>query len=66
MLVALGVGVVLAHRAGATKFAERRWFQLLPVFSAALLMVMGLWLAREGVQRLVAGATERDTPARKG
>jgi len=66
VLVALGVGVVLAHRVGATKFAERRWFQLLPVFSAALLMVMGLWLAREGVQRLVAGATESDTPALKG
>lgn len=54
VLVALGVGVVLAHRAGAARFGERRWFQALPVLSAALLVGMGLWLARDGVQRLTA------------
>ena len=50
VLVALGVGVVYAHKAGASRFSESRWFKLLPMVSAALLLVIGLWLCREGIQ----------------
>lgn len=50
VLVALGVGVVYAHRAGAARFSESRWFQVLPMVSAALLLAIGLWLCREGIQ----------------
>lgn len=49
VLVLLGVGVVYAHRAGAMRFAESRWFQVLPMVSAALLLGIGLWLCREGL-----------------
>jgi ABC-type nickel/cobalt efflux system permease component RcnA len=50
VLVALGVGVVYAHKAGAGRFGESRWFRLLPMLSAALLLGLGLWLCREGVR----------------
>jgi ABC-type nickel/cobalt efflux system permease component RcnA len=50
VLVLLGVSVVYAHRAGAARFAESRWFQVLPMVSAALLLGTGLWLCREGVK----------------
>ena len=50
VLVALGIGVVYAHKAGASKFSECRWFQMLPMVSAALLLTIGLWLCREGIQ----------------
>ena len=50
VLVALGVGVVYAHKAGAMRFSESRWFKLLPMVSAALLLGIGLWLCREGIQ----------------
>lgn len=53
VLVLLGIAVVMAHRAGGKKFGERRWFRALPVISAALLVGMGLWLARDGVQMLM-------------
>jgi nickel/cobalt transporter (NicO) family protein len=53
VLVLLGIAVVLAHRQGGKKYGERRWFKLLPVVSAALLVAMGLWLARDGVQMLM-------------
>jgi ABC-type nickel/cobalt efflux system permease component RcnA len=59
VLVALGIGVVLAHRAGASRFGERKWFRLLPVISAGLLVAMGLWLSRDGMQRLVAVEKQR-------
>jgi nickel/cobalt exporter len=49
VLVALGLGVVYAHRAGATRFRERRWFRLLPVISAAVLVGLGFWLCKEAV-----------------
>jgi nickel/cobalt transporter (NicO) family protein len=54
VLVLLGIGVVLAHKAGGKKFGERKWFQKLPVISAALLVAMGIWLARDGLQMLSA------------
>jgi len=50
VLVALGVGVVYAHKAGATRFKESRWFRLLPSVSAILLVVIGFWLCREGLK----------------
>jgi nickel/cobalt transporter (NicO) family protein len=53
VLVLLGVAVVLAHRAGGAKFADRKWFQRLPVISAGLLVLMGLWLIRDGGQLLL-------------
>ena len=53
VLVILGVGVVYAHRAGATKFAESRWFQYLPIVSAVLLIGIGFWLCQEGLRAAV-------------
>ena len=50
VLVMLGVGVVYAHRAGAMRFGDSRWFKLLPMASAAALLAIGLWLCREGLQ----------------
>jgi nickel/cobalt exporter len=50
VLVMLGVGVVYAHKAGAIRFSESRWFKLLPMVSATLLLGIGLWLCREGLQ----------------
>jgi hypothetical protein len=50
VLVALGVGVVYAHRAGATRFKESRWFRLLPTVSAVLLVAVGFWLCQEGIR----------------
>jgi ABC-type nickel/cobalt efflux system permease component RcnA len=62
VLVMLGVGVVMAHRAGATRFGEKRWFRLLPVVSAGILVVMGLWLCRDGMQRLIAAEAHPTPP----
>lgn len=50
VLVLLGVGVVYAHRAGATRFKESRWFKLLPMVSAVLLVAVGFWLCLEGLR----------------
>ena len=54
VLVALGVGVVLAGRAGGRRFAERRWFRYLPVASAFVLTALGLWFLRDAAQALAA------------
>ena len=53
VLVGLGVGVVYAHRAGATRFKESRWFRLLPTVSAVLLVAVGFWLCQEGLRAAV-------------
>lgn len=50
VLVGLGVGVVYAHRAGAVKFKESRWFRMLPTVSAILLIGIGFWLCQEGIR----------------
>ena len=50
LVMMLGVGVVYAHKAGAMRFSESRWFKMLPMVSAALLLGIGLWLCREGLQ----------------
>jgi cytochrome c biogenesis protein CcdA len=52
VLVALGVAVVYAHRAGETRFKDSRWFRLLPVVSAVLLVGIGVWLCRQAVGML--------------
>jgi ABC-type nickel/cobalt efflux system permease component RcnA len=56
VLIGLGIGVVYANRAGGRRFGERAWFQFLPVFSAALLVALGVWFVRDGWQFLVAAA----------
>ncbi len=53
VLVVLGVGVVYAYRAGATTFHESRWFRLLPIVSAVLLIGVGFWLCQEGLRAAV-------------
>lgn len=50
VLVLLGVGVVVAHRKGAVKFKESRWFKALPMVSAVLLVLVGFWLCQEGLR----------------
>ncbi|MCZ2343281.1 MAG: hypothetical protein LC104_16030 [Bacteroidales bacterium] len=52
VLVMLGIAVVYAHRFGGSRFGESRWFQRLPMVSAILMLGMGLWFARAGVQSL--------------
>jgi nickel/cobalt transporter (NicO) family protein len=52
VLMLLGIGVVLAHRAGKTRLGEWRLFRLLPIFSAFVLMILGLWFMRDAAQTL--------------
>jgi nickel/cobalt transporter (NicO) family protein len=52
VLVGLGLAVLYAHRAGGAKFGESRWFKLLPVASALLLLVMGIWFLKDGFRML--------------
>jgi cytochrome c biogenesis protein CcdA len=54
VLVALGIGVVYAYRAGTKHFHESRWFRYLPMVSAALLVGIGFWLCKQAVG-MVAG-----------
>ena len=54
ILVALGIGVVYAYRAGTRRFHESRLFRLLPMVSAALLVGIGFWLCKQAVG-MVAG-----------
>ena len=54
ILVGLGIAVVYAHRLGGRRFGESRWFQRLPMISAGLLVLIGLWFARAGAQALTA------------
>ncbi|MEJ5276233.1 MAG: hypothetical protein WHU94_10010 [Thermogemmata sp.] len=52
VLVGLGVAVVYALRAGQHRFSESRWFRMLPTFSAALLVGLGLWLCQNALALL--------------
>ena len=52
VLVALGVAVVYTLRAGQHHFSESRWFRMLPTFSAALLVGLGLWLCQNALAML--------------
>jgi ABC-type nickel/cobalt efflux system permease component RcnA len=49
VLVAIGVGVVYAHGAGGARWSESRLWRALPIVSAAVLIVLGLWLCRDGL-----------------
>ena len=53
VLVGLGVGVVWAHRAGGRSFGDARWFRALPAISAAVLVGLGVWFARDGARGLL-------------
>jgi ABC-type nickel/cobalt efflux system permease component RcnA len=55
VLVGLGLIVLYAHRAGGAKYGDAKWFQYLPVVSALVLLIMGVWFLRDGFQML--GAT---------
>jgi ABC-type nickel/cobalt efflux system permease component RcnA len=52
VLVGLGVAVVYALRAGQHHFSESRWFRMLPTFSAALLVGLGVWLCQNALALL--------------
>ncbi|MGL6075055.1 MAG: hypothetical protein ACRC8S_12925 [Fimbriiglobus sp.] len=52
VLVALGVAVVYAHRAGKVRVGEWRFFRALPILSAFVLMVLGLWFVRDASKAL--------------
>ncbi|HEV3439074.1 MAG TPA: hypothetical protein VG122_17030 [Gemmata sp.] len=50
VLVGLGIGVVFAYKAGANRFQDRRWFQILPMVSAVFLIGVGFWLCKQAVR----------------
>ena len=58
VLVLLGVGVVYANRAGGRRFAGQRWFRYLPIASAVILMILGIWFLRDGYRALSAGISQ--------
>jgi cytochrome c biogenesis protein CcdA len=64
VLIGLGVGVVYANRAGGRRFGESRWFRFLPVVSAILLLVIGVWFVRDGWDALVAAEEGRSAAGR--
>ena len=43
------------YRAGTTRFKDSRWFKLLPAISAAVLIVVGVWLCKAAVSAAFAG-----------
>jgi nickel/cobalt exporter len=49
VLVILGIGVVYAYKTGEKRFREHRWFQVLPMISAVLLVGIGIWLCKQAV-----------------
>jgi ABC-type nickel/cobalt efflux system permease component RcnA len=49
VLVAIGIGVVFAHGIGGARWSESRLWRALPIVSAAVLIVLGLWLCRDGL-----------------
>jgi ABC-type nickel/cobalt efflux system permease component RcnA len=53
VLVGLGISVVYAYRMGAGRFRDQRWFQFLPMVSAAFLVAVGIWLCKQAVQMTV-------------
>jgi ABC-type nickel/cobalt efflux system permease component RcnA len=54
VMIALGLAVLYAHRAGGARFGESRWFRMLPVVSALILVLVGVWFLRDGFQMLGA------------
>jgi nickel/cobalt transporter (NicO) family protein len=64
VLIGLGVGVVYANRAGGRRFGDSRWFRFLPIVSAVLLLVIGVWFVRDGWDALVAAEEGRPAAGR--
>jgi ABC-type nickel/cobalt efflux system permease component RcnA len=54
VIILLGLAVVGVTRIGGKKFGDARWFRYLPVASALLLTVVGIWFLRDGFQMLSA------------
>jgi len=52
VMIALGLAVVYAHRRGRGSFGESRWFRWLPAISAGILVLVGVWFLRDGLQLL--------------
>lgn len=52
VVILLGLAVVGVTRLGGKKFGDARWFRYLPVASALLLTVVGIWFLRDGFQML--------------
>ena len=55
----LGISVVYAYRMGASRFRDQRWFQLLPMVSAAFLVAVGIWLCKQAVQMTVQSSSHK-------
>ncbi len=62
VLVAIGLAVVYAKRVGGRQFGEKRWFRLLPIVSALLLIGIGLWLCKDSL--IDRNVTEADAAAK--
>ncbi|MCU0704685.1 MAG: hypothetical protein MUF18_11975 [Fimbriiglobus sp.] len=54
VMILLGLAVLGVNRLGGRRFGESRWFRYLPVASALLLVVVGVWFLRDGFQMLSA------------
>lgn len=52
VMILLGLAVLGATRLGGKRFGDSRWFRYLPVASALVLSVVGLWFLRDGFQAL--------------
>lgn len=52
VVILLGLAVVGVTRLGGSKFGDARWFRYLPVASALILVVVGVWFLRDGFQVL--------------
>jgi ABC-type nickel/cobalt efflux system permease component RcnA len=48
VLISLGLAVVYANRKGRGKYGDYRWFKMLPILSAAVLLILGVWFLRDG------------------
>ena len=48
VMILLGLVVLGATRLGGRKFGDSRWFRYLPVVSALVLTLVGLWFLRDG------------------
>jgi len=49
VLIVIGIGVVYAKGFASSRWGESRFFRVLPVVSAALVTVLGLWLCYESL-----------------
>jgi len=61
VLISLGLVVVYANRKGQRSFGDSRWFKLLPILSAAVLLGMGIWFLRNGWHELSKAADAKQS-----